>query len=283
MLVLKIYFLAFVCASPPSLSPSSSVCRPLSASGERGDRGCFAQLAAIEQHSEAAEVVVSAEVAALVKRSWDVAMVPGGTAGHVIGQLSKLPRRGSMVDPCGDQARRSNTTHTVHPHTVGDSAVADPRKEQARRSSTSPLGGAPRSLVTAALPAGGAASPQQSARHPLQQPEVGMRSFGILGSLDLLLDPSSTIETKAFGPYSTTSEGQPTIMIISRRSLCGSPPGRVAVVSPAVLAGPGSEAKAATTISEAATQRRMAAALRMFVPGCVCGLLEESNLDFINE
>ena len=228
-------------------------------------------------------MVVSAEVAALVQRSWDMAMVPGGAAGHVISPL--LPtlwqRRGSVV--------------------------SEPRRDQARRSSTSRLMGSLPAAVwglkssVTALP-DGPALPHKF----VQQPQTdGRHSFGDRGSLDRIdvdteaLLPSLTGPALASEPAAAATTGQLPLNPIGH-GLHGS--GRMAAI-PLLTTGPGEEEAAAVPVSvgpgadaaatnpivvedfadSEAMRRRMAAALRMLVPGCVRGLIEDNNLDFINE
>ncbi|GAX86001.1 hypothetical protein CEUSTIGMA_g13417.t1 [Chlamydomonas eustigma] len=52
---------------------------------EFGRRGCFAQLSAVEDHSEAAEVVVSPEAVALIKDDWELEQLPDEGGGRILG------------------------------------------------------------------------------------------------------------------------------------------------------------------------------------------------------
>ena len=180
-------------------------------------------------------------------------MVPGGAAGHVVGPLAKPQRWGSVAGPRRDLARRSITS----PHLVA--------------------GGLRSSMST--MPEGGLSSPHKAAL-VLQRPEIG-RLLGARCSLDL---PTATIGS--MGSSSAASTVCLPLAPISQ-GLRGS--GRTAVSSSVVVEGAGAvEASAIPDGVEgpaaaAKLPRRMAAALRMLVPGCVRGLIEDSNLDFINE
>ena len=152
-----------------------------------------------------------------------------------------------------------------------------------------------------------------SLRNSVQQFQPdGKRRSGVRGSLTLL-----DVETEALGPSlkgftgpalaseaaAAASAGQLPLYPISHGLhgsggtaaipvvLAAGPEDEEAAAAVLVLAteGPGAEAAAAIPIvveanaDSEAMHRRMAAALRMLVPGCVRGLIEDNNLDFINE
>lgn len=77
-----------------------------------GRRGCFAQLAAVEQYSEAAEVVVSPEVVQLIGDEWDMEMLPEGAGGRVVGVV---PRSSASLVPVmtGLPVSREPLRHSV--------------------------------------------------------------------------------------------------------------------------------------------------------------------------